>query len=325
MSDSHRPSAAPSGPAFSAGPLDRAGPRRVDGEWLAAALTGPDARFIVIVGERIVVDIGAPAPRAVFRSDEIIHLAVDMPSAVFLGLDGGAAHFAVATGLEPDEFQEPYKTIDLRSLTVQAILPAGDLATIAAAKSLVSWHDRHGFCANCGAPTEIVDGGWRRHCRTCETSHFPRTDPVVIMLAVDGGDCLLGRQQQFPPGMVSALAGFVEPGETIEEAVRRELMEEAGIAVGRVRYHMSQPWPFPSSLMIGCFAEALSRDIRLDDDELEDCRWYSRDEVRLMLDRATPANYAGGGESGPFVPLPLAIAHWLTRRFVECDAGFDLL
>ena len=157
--------------------------------------------------------------------------------------------------------RDDLKLVDLRSIAAGGLVPAEQASMLAAAKALMHWHARRRFCSNCGQPTEVAAAGWRRECKNCGMQHFPRTDPVVIMLAVDGDDCLLGRQPRFPKGMYSALAGFVEPGETIEAAVRREILEEAGVACGEVRYFASQPWPFPSSLMIGCFAEARSRAI----------------------------------------------------------------
>ncbi len=158
-----------------------------------------------------------------------------------------------------------------------------DLGALAEGKALLFWHAKHRFCANCSLPTVASAGGWRRECASCGTHHFPRTDPVVIMLAIDGERCLLGRQPRFPAGMYSCLAGFLEPGETIEDAVRREIAEEAGIATGTVTYLGSQPWPFPASLMIGCMVEAASTEITIDRQELEDARWFTRDEVKAML------------------------------------------
>ena len=176
---------------------------------------------------------------------------------------------------------------------------------------LLNWHIRHGFCAVCGTATAMSLGGARRDCPNCGAQHFPRTDPVVIMLAIDAGSggeqALLGRSPRFNPGMYSCLAGFMEPGETIEDAVRRETAEESGIQVGRVRYHASQPWPFPSSLMIGCYAEALSTAIRRDEQELEDCRWFSREDVRRML--------AGNHPEGITAPISMAIASHLIRAW----------
>jgi NAD+ diphosphatase len=161
----------------------------------------------------------------------------------------------------------------------------------------------------------VVHAGWRRDCAKCKAQHFPRTDPVVIMLATDGERCLLGRSPRFVPSMWSCLAGFVEPGEAIEDAVRRETREEAGIACGRVTYFASQPWPFPTSLMIGCHAEALNREIVVDREELEDARWFSKTEVADMLMRKHP--------EGLTTPPPVAIAHHLIRAWVEGEIDFD--
>ena len=187
-----------------------------------------------------------------------------------------------------------------------AALPAGEAAILAQGRALIGWHESHRFCAKCGEETRPRDAGYLRVCEDCGAEHFPRTDPVVIMLVTRGDRCLLGRQSGWPPGMFSALAGFVEPGEMIEEAVRREVREEASIEVGEVRYLASQPWPFPSSLMIGCLAEGVSEEIRLDDKELDDARWFPLELVRKAL-------AAGGSADGLFVPPPMAIAHQLIR------------
>ena len=178
---------------------------------------------------------------------------------------------------------------------------------LAAAKALMHWHAHHRFCANCGALTDVAVAGWRRDCKVCKATHFPRTDPVVIMLAVDGDACVLGRQPRFPKGMYSALAGFVEPGETIEAAVRREIWEEAGVACGAVQYFASQPWPFPASLMIGCFAEARDRSLKVDQVELEDARWFTREEAVALLEKRHPDRLAA--------PTPVAIAHHLLKQW----------
>ena len=193
---------------------------------------------------------------------------------------GGLGRFADARGVAPQ-------------------LAPGEAGILAQARSLVNWHLRHGFCAVCGARTEVADGGYVRRCPACAAEHFPRTDPVVIMLVRDGEDCLLGRQAHFPAGVYSALAGFVEPGETIEEAVRREVMEEAGIEVGEVDYHSSQPWPFPASLMIGCIAKAASRRIAL--------RSTRARRRALVLARPGPRRPGAGG-MGRRDPIPHAAA-----------------
>ncbi|MBV9076566.1 MAG: NAD(+) diphosphatase [Methylobacteriaceae bacterium] len=201
-----------------------------------------------------------------------------------------------------------FRAVDLRTIAVSGLVPADELGILAQAKSLLSWHARHGFCAHCGAGTVPSAGGLRRDCTRCGTQHFPRTDPVAIMLVARGDLCLLGRQRRFVAGSYSCLAGFISPGETLEDAVRREVKEEAGITVGAVGYVVSQPWPFPSSLMIGCRAEALDDVIRRDETELEDARWFGRAEVRLMLERRHP--------DGLITPPPMAIANYLLRDWL---------
>jgi NAD+ diphosphatase len=194
-----------------------------------------------------------------------------------------------------------------------AALPAGDLATYGTARSLVNWHARHRFCANCGGSTVLAKGGWQRSCTVCGAEHFPRVDPVTIMLVQHGDDLLLGRQPRFPEGNYSALAGFVEPGETIEEAVAREVYEEAGVRVRDVSYISSQPWPFPSNLMIGCLAHADDRAVTIDHTELEDARWFSRSEV----EEAMAATQRGERGIAFQAPGHQAIAHHLLRWWLD--------
>jgi len=188
-------------------------------------------------------------------------------------------------------------------------LPFKDVAIMGQAKAMIDWHNRHGFCANCGACTALTDGGYRRLCSNCNAEHFPRTDPVVIMLAVHDDACLVGRNKRFPGNFYSALAGFMEPGETIEEAVRRELQEEVNVKVGAVRYIATQPWPFPSSLMIGCIGEADSRDFKPDGVEITEARWLSRDDAKRLI--------AGERMADISVPPAIAIAHHLIKAFAE--------
>ena len=221
--------------------------------------------------------------------------------ALFLGFEGDDPRFSGIVDA----------TSDARSaFPLMALLNRADAPLFAAALSLARWHSRHLFCANCGKSTTIVRGGWSRRCAGCGAEHFPRVDPVVIMLAEHDGKLLLGRQPQYPQGRYSALAGFVEVGENLEAAVARELYEEAGIRVRGVRYVASQPWPFPSSLMIGCHAEADRADLTIDTSELEDARWFTREDVAAALE---------GGAAAPFEPPPkTAIArtlleHWLAR------------
>lgn len=218
---------------------------------------------------------------------------------LFLGFDGDAPCFCAIRPVAPDA---------RAAFPLMAVLHPDDAPLFAAALSLSRWHGRHRFCANCGHSTDIVRGGWSRRCPSCGAEHFPRVDPVVIMLAEHEGRLLLGRQPQYPPGRYSALAGFVEVGETLEAAVARELFEEAGIRVHGIRYVASQPWPFPSSLMFGCHAEAESDVLKIDHAELDDARWFTREEVTAALSEAADA---------PFQPPPkAAIARTLLERWL---------
>jgi NAD+ diphosphatase len=302
---------------YTASLIDRATERRVDAAALAAFEADPRAGAYVVAGELIIARKRGESGEPLFPFREACALA-ERRETVFLGLADGAPRLALA--LDPDaahalSMRDDLLIKDLRSIAVQGLVAPEHLPPLAEAKALLSWHARHRFCSNCGAPSAPVQGGWRRDCAACKAQHFPRTDPVVIMLAVRGDHCLLGRQSRFMPGMWSCLAGFVEPGENIEEAVRRETREEAGIICGRVRYFASQPWPFPMSLMIGCHAEALTSEIIVDLTELEGARWFDRDEVELMLARRHP--------DGLGTPPPIAIAHHIIRAWVDGETdGF---
>lgn len=220
---------------------------------------------------------------------------------LFLGLADGRGYFAAV----PEGHSNGAARMSAPARAAMAALGADDLETFAMARSMVDWHARHRFCAQCGAPTQIAKGGWQRTCGSCKAEHFPRVDPVTIMLVECDGQLLLGRQPNFPGGFYSALAGFVEPGETIESAVRREVLEEAGVAVRDVSYCSSQAWPFPSQLMIGCHAFADDPAITIDTTELEDARWFTRQDV---------ADAMAGRDSASFTPPPsMAIAHHLIR------------
>src|SRR5690348_13525640 len=295
--------------------IDRAAERRIDAAGIAALKRAADAGAYVAGGELIVAKAGAPN-EPLFSLAEAQALA-PATETIFLGLDGGAPRFGIGiaqAAAEDLKARDDLLVTDLRSIAVQGLVAPEHLPPIAEAKAILHWHARHRFCANCGAATETLDAGWRRDCPNCKAQHFPRTDPVVIMLAIDGDNCLLGRSPRFVQNMWSCLAGFVEPGEAIEDAVRRETVEEAGIVCGRVRYFASQPWPFPMSLMIGCFAEARSRDITIDITELEGARWFSRGEVADMLMRRH--------KDGLTTPPPAAIAHHIVRAWVEGEADF---
>lgn len=303
---------------FANNPLDRAGYKRTDTEWVAAKLADSSSLFVPLWRLNPLVlpeeQPGQGKDVGWMRSGLLDGMMGENPTTVFLGINRrGKALFAVDISAAPDpEASGPLKGLgafeDLRGLAMTGDLPPGELAILAQAKSMIDWHARHGFCSVCGNKSEIAEAGYKRVCPSCNAEHFPRTDPVVIMLATLGDKAFLGRQKNFPNGMWSALAGFIEPGESMEEAVARELDEEAGLAVTAVRYHSTQPWPYPSSLMIGCLADAESDAFEIDGVELSDGRWFTRAELAKAV--------AGKGD-GFFVPPPLAIAHHLVKAFVE--------
>lgn len=289
--------------AFSGSPLDRASYRRADPAWLAAQAAR--GLFLPFWQNRPFV-AGKRAGFLPRRSQWENCLCV------FLGLDGTQPLFAVDLPGETEPVLDGGSFQEMRAAAF--LLPPRDTAIAGQAKALIDWHRRHGFCPNCGHATELADGGYRRTCSQCGAEHFPRTDPVVIMLPVfrnKSGDeeCLVGRNKRFPSLLFSAFAGFVEPGESMEEAVRRELHEEVELKVGAVRYHASQPWPFPSSLMLGCYAEALASDFRIDSHEIEAARWLSKDEARARL--------ANKIEDEMKLPVTIAIAHHLIRDWAN--------
>jgi NAD+ diphosphatase len=296
--------------------IERAAERRNDDAALTALAADAGARAYVIGGELVVLRKAAPVHEPLFTLAQASALG-RTAELVFLGLLDGAPRFAVT--LEPadaDAFKtrDGYVVSDLRSIAIRGLVAADHLPPIAEGKALLHWHVRHRFCSNCGAATNLVEGGWRRDCPSCRAQHFPRTDPVVIMLPVAGDRCVLGRSHRFQAGMWSCLAGFVEPGEAVEDAVRRETCEEAGIVCGRVAYFATQPWPFPTSLMIGCHAEALTEQIVIDRTELDDARWFNRDEVASMLLRRHP--------DGLTTPPSVAIAYHIIRAWVEEEVAF---
>jgi len=292
---------------FAGNRIDRRSEKRDDAV-VVAALADLAARLYLFRGEKAVLRQDAEEGPGV-RWDEALALGAEAGTALLLGWSNGGPRLSVTLPETAILDETALRVVDLRTLAVEGTLTAADMGALAQARSLSHWHLRNGHCSVCGAPTVMKIGGYRRDCPSCGAEHFPRTDPVVIMLAIDGERALLGRQARFPAGMYSCLAGFVEPGETIEDAVRRETQEEAGIKVGRVRYHSSQPWPFPASLMIGCHAEALTTDVHPDDAELEACRWFDRAEVLEMLADTHP--------DGLKCPPTIAIAHHIIRAWAE--------
>jgi NAD+ diphosphatase len=297
---------------FGGNTLDRVSERRDDAEWIAKLLATPETRILPLRDLKpFTRGTAVPAldwqPVAQWRDQ----IETGAPL-IFLGLGDGRAHFAIdaaGANVAPD--------VDTELIDVRALAPAiatCEAAILAEARSLLDWHARHQFCAQCGSPTKMAEAGWKRRCPDCRASHFPRTDPVVIMLATRGERALLGRNRRRPGARFSCLAGFVEPGETLEEAVRREVREESGIRCGRVHYLAGQPWPFPSSLMLGFLTEALTEEITVDPEELAEARWFSRDEIREMVARA-----ASGPDDPAQVslPAPIAIAHHICRRWAN--------
>ncbi|MHB1206724.1 MAG: NAD(+) diphosphatase [Rhodospirillaceae bacterium] len=292
---------------YTVSPLDRAGILRTDAAAVQTMFTSDTARFVPIWKQQHLINADGTA--GIFSYGEVAPHLDDAAETVFLGLDGETPWFAV--GFPPRE--APPLPGDYRALNDVVLLMPGDQAAILAyARAVVIWNANHRHCGRCGSETLSAESG---HCRVCintACAHrtFPRTDPVVITLITDGERCLLGRQASWAPGVYSTIAGFVEPGETVEAAVRREAEEETGIEVGEVRYIASQPWPFPASLMFGFHADALTTTIRRKDNELEDCRWFTRADILAFTERTTP-------EPGFKLPNRYAIARLLLDRWLR--------
>jgi NAD+ diphosphatase len=302
---------------YIASAIDRMAMCRSDEAALKKFAVHPQAGVYIVAGELVLLKTNGDKFNPLFSRTEA-HDLIAGHETIFLGTSDGAPRYGFAgepQAAEALKARSDLKITDLRSIAVQGLVSEDHLPPLAEAKALLGWHARHRFCPNCGSPTDVVQAGWRRDCPSCKIQHFPRIDPVVIMLVIAGECAVLGRSRRFVPTMWSCLAGFAEPGETIEEAVRREVIEEVGIACGHVRYFASQPWPFPSSIMIGCHAEALSETIVVDREELEDARWFDREELASMLKRQHP--------QGLTTPPPIAIAHHIIRDFVE--DGADVL
>ncbi|MGQ4807635.1 NADH pyrophosphatase [Candidatus Entotheonellaceae bacterium PAL068K] len=303
---------------FAGNPLDRSDVQRRDQQWLDQQATNPRSRFLplwqlnVLLHDESETQLGWLSPAAIER------LAINPPP-IFLGRLADVAHFA----LDVSQLGDPQHDLNLdetwrfeEARTAATQLSLAEAGILAQSRAQLDWHRRHQFCSVCGQRTAQGRGGHVRQCMACQAEHFPRTDPVAIMVVSDGDRCLLGqsRGRLSQTGMYSALAGFMDQGESIEEAVRREVKEEAGIEVGAVRYHSSQPWPFPSSLMIGCHATALSTDIHKDTEEMTDVRWFCRDQILLALKGKNPHLR---------VPAPLAIAHHLIKAWAEGKVRLD--
>jgi NAD+ diphosphatase len=301
--------------------LDRQSHKRSDAAYLEQLRAAPQARFLVLADHKPVIRSNPDRTEAAIRwlsGEQLQDLGLPTADAVFLGVDRatGGGCFAVAVTEHrarnaPGGLEILRPIVDLRTLAMQGEMSSDELSLLGQAKALAAWHENSRCCGHCGGTTLVKDGGWRRKCWACGQEQFPRTDPVVIMLIIDRerDRCLLGHEARFMEKMYSALAGFVEPGEDIEYAVRRETREEASIEVGDVRFHSTQPWPFPHSLMIGCIGIAKTTEVKIDPNEIQEARWFARAEVKLMLDGKHP--------DGLWVPGQHAIARALITAFVE--------
>jgi NAD+ diphosphatase len=292
--------------AFTGNDLERLADRRKDGEWVSRALQAEGSRFLPLCGLRVLVGAGAP-PRLRWLTRSELGGAGG-GTEVLLGARGSVCHFAV--DLPPDAAGGLGPFVDLRAIASQ--LPADESGIAAQARALVDWQARTRFCFACGGRTGAGEAGHCRRCLSdgCGATQYPRVDPVVITLVTDGERCLLGRQARFAPGVYSSFAGFVEAGETLEDAARREVEEETGIRLGAVSYLFSQPWPFPSALTLACHGVASSTAVSRGDAELEEVRWFTREEVRQMVARVST-------EEQPRLPAPMTLGHQLGRWWVE--------
>ena len=301
---------------FAGNPLDRGERERRDEKWIKDQISNPTSKFLPIWESRVLVSSQEPLRLGWLDSDQLANAKFD--SAPFLlGMLNDSTYFTIdmSKSTQSAEFIEKltdYKFEDSR--TAAEALELEDTGVLAQARAQINWHNRHGFCSVCGNETSVKRGGQKRECTKCEAEHFPRVDPVIIMVVHDQDHCLLGqsRGRLAATNRYSALAGFVDQAESIEEAVSREVMEEAGIRVKNVTYHSSQPWPFPSSLMIGCHAEADTTEIFMDTEEMTDVKWFSRQEVLAAL---------AGENSNLLIPGRIAIAHHLIRSWALGQIG----
>ncbi len=303
---------------FSGDPLWRASNERRDADWVQVQLDSPASRFLPLWKNNALTRRSketADEIELLWLDSSVLQHAAERDPPVLIGLRDGIAHFAV--DLSP--LEEPLATLKLENeggeftdtRAAAGLLAAGEAGTVAHARAVIDWHNRHRFCPVCGTPTEPRVAGSMRKCESCGAEHFPRTDPVVIMVVWRGDRCILGRARAWEPKRYSALAGFIDQGETIEEAVRREVKEEVGLDVDEVEYRRSQPWPFPSSLMIGCFAHATSEQEKVDPLELDGARWFTRDEIRMALEDPNPEKHGFG------IPGSIAIAHYIIKDWSE--------
>ena len=297
--------------AFATNNLNRNANRRADKDWFENLKHSNSARFVLFAGNNLVTLAVDNSPRVFFNQFESKLINADLINAPYLGSRENLEYFTAPALNYNEEIRakENFHLINLRALAIEATIDDQDLSILAQASALNHWHSSHKFCACCGQSTRLAEAGYRRDCDACNSQHFPRTDPAVIMLVIHENKCLLGSTGRFAEGMYSTLAGFVEPGESFESAVRREVYEESGIEVGHVEYQFSQPWPFPANIMIGCVAKARTSKISFDTNELTDCRWFTRDEVQLMSTNKHPEKL--------IVPPNISIASALIMQWLN--------
>ncbi|MGX1498939.1 NAD+ diphosphatase [Labrenzia sp. MBR-25] len=300
--------------SFLGNTLDRQSTRRGDTAYLASLLEKPDTRIVLSTDRTLVFKAGESLSLG-HGLEDALSLGAVREEMIFLGLrpENGEALFATALPATDEDLAErtDLQLIDLRTLALQNAFAPQDMGALAQARALIHWHRTHQFCSRCGEKSQLAEAGYRRDCPSCGGQHFPRTDPCVIMLITDesGDKALLGRPARLAEGIYTTLAGFMEPGETIEQAVRRETLEESGIVVGDVRLLANQPWPFPANLMLGCIGKATSFEIAIEDDELEACKWCDREEVRQMV--------AGTHPEGHRIPPSISIAFELIKGWLD--------
>jgi NAD+ diphosphatase len=292
---------------FSSNPFDRAPSLRANEDWLRAQREDPRGRYLPLRELHVAVSLGERRGLAWVERSAASSWA-DVDDLILLGLLNGVPHFTAAIDPAADLAFEGIEFSDARGVSTE--LAAEEAGVLAQARSMLAWHAEHRFCGQCGAPTQAVHGGARRLCQGCGTRHYPHVSPSMIVLVERGDFCLLARRPRGIPTRYSCLAGYVEPGESIEDATVREVLEEAGVRIGNVTYHSSQPWPFPATLMVGCFAQAESDEVTVDGVEIAEARWFSRDEVRLAL---------AGENTALTVPDRVAIAHHLIRAWADAS------
>jgi NAD+ diphosphatase len=297
--------------------LDRQSGKRSDAAYIAQHSRDPASRWLLMTDHSPLVHRTPPANHATlwFSRTDLSAAAIDPTPTLFLGIDPVSQSPCFASTLGPEQISQLAQSCtlapqtDVRTLASTGALPADEIGAASITRSLFTWHESAAHCGWCGSKSHVVDAGWKRHCPACERSAFPRVDPVVIMLVTDGERCVLAHEPRYPPDMYSTLAGYIEPGETIEQAVIRETFEEVGLTVTHVDYALSQPWPFPHSLMIGCIAHVAPGPLAIDATEIDEAIWVTQNRATDMLQRTDPL--------GKWVPGPQAIAHHLIQAFVN--------